>query len=231
MGVFKRLHRITIGRIESFLTRVEDPELVFPVLVKEMEEQLVSATEAEAKAVATLKRCERDSKKHDDRIEKYKTGALLALKKGEESTARESVVCQIEAEKTAELTQRNFEAAESSCERATASRKRIQEQLEELKAKKSEILTRARVAKVQKNIQRTVSGTAGSTDSILDAVAKLEAQIEESEAELEIQAELTGEGAASPSLERRLDELGHEAEVENRLAEMRKQLAEGQSQE
>ena len=230
MGVFKRLHRVTIGRIEAFLTRVEDPELVFPVLVKEMEEQLEAATEAEAKAVATLKRCERDTKNHGDKIDKFKNGALLALKKGEESTARESVVCQIEAEKTAELTQRNLEAARNSSEHATTARKRIQEQLEELRAKKNEILTRARVAKVQKKIQSTVSGTVGSTGSILDAVAKLEAQIEETEAELEIQAELTGEGSASPSLERRLDELGREAEIENRLADMRKQLAEEQSQ-
>jgi phage shock protein A len=210
---------------------VEDPELVFPVLVKEMEEQLEAATEAEAKAVATLKRCERDVVKQGETIDKYKNGALLALKKGEETTARESVACQIEAEKTAEMTQRNFEIAQSSCDKATASRKRIQEQLEELKAKKNEILTRARVAKVQKKIQRTVSGSAGSTDSILDAVAKLEAQIEETEAEIEIQAELTGEGTGSPSLEKRLDELGHEAEIENRLAEMRKQLAEEQPEQ
>ena len=30
MGLFQRLHRITIGRIEAFLDRVEDPELVLP---------------------------------------------------------------------------------------------------------------------------------------------------------------------------------------------------------
>ena len=88
MGVFKRLHRITIGRIEAFLSRVEDPELLFPVLVKEMQEQLSAATEAEAKATATLKHCQRDARKHSERIEKLKNGALQALKNEDETTAR-----------------------------------------------------------------------------------------------------------------------------------------------
>ena len=224
MGVFKRLHRITIGRIEAFLSRVEDPELVFPVLIKEMEEQLNAATEAEAKATATLKHCERDVRNQSDRIEKFKRGALLALQKGEETTARQSVESQIDAERAVEFTQNNLDLAKASLERATASRKRIQGQLEELRAKKGEILTRARVAKVQKKIQRTVSGTVGSTDSILDAVARLEAQVEETEAELEIQAELTGSGSANPSLEKRLDELDREAEIERRLEELRRQV-------
>ncbi len=230
MGVFKRLHRITIGRIESFLSRVEDPELVFPVLVQEMQEQLETATEAEAKAAVTLKRCQRDADNHTARVDKFRRGALASLKAGDEALARESVASQIEAEKTSEYTQNSLDVAKTSAERATYSRKRIQEQLDELQAKKNDILTRARVAKVQKSIQRTVSGSAGSTDSILDAVARLEAQVEEAEAELEIQAELAGDSSANPSLERRLDQLDRDAEIDERLAKLREQMAEDQDQ-
>ncbi len=223
MGLFKRLHRITVGRIETFLSRIEDPELVFPVLIKEMEEQLQAATEAEAKAKATLAGCEREIGRHEETIDKYGRGALLAVKKGDEETARQSVKAQIDAEKASELSKRNLEIAQQSLERARASRQQIQQQLEELRAKKNEILTRARVAKVQKKIQTSVSGTAGSSDSILDAVARLEAQVEETEAELEIQASLTGEGTASVSLERKLNELDQEAQIENRLAELKRE--------
>ena len=229
MGLFKRLHRITIGRVEAFLSRVEDPELIFPVLVKEMESQLQAATEAEAKAKATLGGCEREAGRHQETIEKYGRGALLAIKKGDEETARESVKAQIDAERASELSRRNLEIAEQSLARAKTSREHIQRQLEELRTKKNEILTRARVAKVQKKIQATVSGTAGSSDSILDAVARLEAQIEETEAELEIQANLTGEGTASASLEKKLDELNQETAIESRLAELKEMAARGDS--
>lgn len=223
MGLFKRLHRITVGRIEAFLSHVEDPELVFPVLVKEMEEQLQAATEAEAKARATLAGCEREIGRHQETIDRYGRGALLAVKKGDEETARQSVKAQIDAEKATDLSKRNLEIAQQSLQRAKVSREQIQRQLEELRAKKSEILTRARVAKVQKKIVATVSGTAGSSDSILDAVARLEAQVEEVEAELEIQASLAGEGTADVSLELKLNELDQEAQVEERLAELKRQ--------
>ena len=227
MGLFKRLHRITVGRIEVFLCRVEDPELVFPALIKEMQEQLEAATEAEAKATVTLKGCEREVKRHGETVDRYGNGALLAIKKGDEGTARQSVQAQIEAERAAELSERNLEIARQSLDRANMNRQRIQQQLEELQAKKNESLTRARVAKVQKKIQATFNGSTGSTDSILDAVARLEAQVEETEAELEIQASLTGEGTAGPSLERKLNELDQAAAIDKRLAELREKAAQG----
>ncbi|MBL7188790.1 MAG: PspA/IM30 family protein [Phycisphaerae bacterium] len=228
MGLFTRLHRVTVGKIEAFLSRFEDPELVFPVLVKEMEEQLNAAAQAEAKATATVKHSERDVQKHKKTIDKYGDGAYLAIREGDEETARQSIDAQIQAEHTADFSQKNLEIAQRSLERATLSRKRIQEQLTELRTKKDEILTRARVAKVQKKIQSTVSGTVGSGDSILDAVARLEAQLEEAEAGLEIQASFTGEGTASASLEKRLQELSNEAEIDRRLAELKQKAGEGE---
>jgi phage shock protein A len=225
MGIFRRLHRITLGRIETFLNRAEDPETVFPILVQEMEDQLRAATESEAKALTSLKQAQRDLKNIQSRVSRFGQGASLAIKKGDEETARMSVEAQIEAEKSLAFAQQSVDCATDSLDHATISRKRIQQQLDELRSKKSEILTRARISKAQQKIQRTVSGSAGSTGSILDAVARLEASVEESEAELEIQANLTGQGPASPSLERRLDELAHDSEVENRLESLRKQMS------
>ncbi|MHC4566834.1 MAG: PspA/IM30 family protein, partial [Planctomycetota bacterium] len=139
-----------------------------------MEEQLEAAAEAEAKATATVKRSDREVEKHKATIDKYGDGAYMAIQKGDEEIARQALDAQIQAERASDFSQKNLEIAQSSLERATLSRKRIQEQLAELRTKKDEILTRARVAKVQKKIQSTISGTVGSGDSILDAVARLE---------------------------------------------------------
>jgi len=225
MGVFTRLHRVTVGKIESFLSRIEDPEVVFPVLVKEMEEQLGAAAEAEAKAAATLKHCQRDVAKQQAQIDRYGNGALAAVQKDNEELARQAIEAQVQAEKAMEFLQRNLEVAGGALEKAGLSRKKIQQQLEELRSKKDEILNRARIAKVHKKIQSTVQGTVGSGDSILDAVARLETKIEEAEAELEIQASFTGE-TMSFSLEKRLEELSSESEIDKRLSEL-KQKAKG----
>ena len=221
MSIFKRLHRITLGRIEAFLDGAEDPEKVFPVLVQEMEDQLKAATEAEAKAIAVQRSAQRDLQRQEEKVQRFGRGASLAMKKDDEETARMSVEAQIEAEKILAISQQNVDITTDAYDHATAARKKIQRQLDELHAKKDEILTRARVAKAQQKIQRTVCGSIGSSDSILDAVARLECHIEETEAELEIQASLTGDASASPSLEKRLAELGHEDEIEKRLAMIR----------
>ena len=221
MGIFKRLHRITIGRIEAYLDKAENPETLFPVLVEEMQSQLKAATAAQAKATVALNQATRDLENHLAKVDRFGNGAVLAIKKGDEDTARLSVEAQIEAEKTLATLQQNVDVATDSLDHAVSCRKKIQQQLNELTAKKGEILTRARIAKAQQKIQRTVTGYAGSTDSILDAVARIESNIEETEAQLEVQANLTGDFTSSPSLERKLDELSHESEVEERLKKIR----------
>lgn len=225
MGIFKRLHRITLGRIEAFLDRAEDPEKVFPVLIQEMEDQLKAATEAEAKAITAQRSAQRDLQRQKEKVGRFGRGASLAIKKNDEETARMSVEAQIEAEKMLAISQQSVDIATDAYDHVTAARKKIQRQLDELRAKKDEILTRARVSKAQQKIQRTVCGSIGSSDSILDSVARLESHIEEAEAELEIQANLTGDSSVSPSLEKRLADLDRSAEIEKRLEAARKLAA------
>ena len=221
MGLLKRLHRITIGRIEALLDRVEDPEIMFPQLIREMEDQLRKATEQEACAIAEVKRSEREVEALQDKISKLGRGAACALQQDDEKIAREALAAQIDAERALKTAQANAEALNSTCNLATAGREQIQQQLVELKAQKSEILTRARIAKTRKNIQKTVSTGIGSTDSILDAVAKLEVGIEETEAELEIQAKLAVDARINPSLAKKLKELEQSSEIDLRLNELK----------
>jgi len=221
MGLFKRLHRVTIGRIQSFLASVEDPEIVFPELVKEMEGQLRTATEEEARASAAVKRVQREVAQATEKVESLGAGAALAMEAGDEETARKAVTAQIDAETTLAMGHETLETLQATLDYATSCRKQIQSQLEELRSKKDEIITRSRMANARKKIQQTVTGTVGSSDSILDAVSRLESQIEATESELEIQANLVGQATVDPSLEKRLDELGRQAEIDKRLDALR----------
>ena len=223
MGLFKRLHRITFGRIEAFLDRVEDPEQVFPILVKEMEKQLEETAQAEAKANANVKQAQRELMRHQERLKKYNRGAVLAIQKDDEQTAHMAVEAQIDLERVITLAQQNYDRAVDALDHAHVSRKRISRQLDELRSKKQELLTRAKIVKAQKKIQRSVTGGIGCTDSILDSVARLEANVEEAESQLEIQACMSGDDFSTASLDRQLREMDHEAEIEKRLAQIRKE--------
>ena len=224
MGLITRIRRLTVARIENFLNTVEDPEVIFPQLVREMEDQVRAAVSAETKALVALKAAERDSGNIRKKLDRMIRGAEIAVEKGDNETARDAVKAQIALESDLKAQDEAVTRAGRAYEDAKAARLQIEEQLEELRTKKNEILTRARIAKTQQKIEKTVSGHASSTASILDAVMRLEGKVEEAEAELEIRRGMDKDGV-SPSLERRLDELERDGEIEKRLAELKKRIS------
>lgn len=227
MSVFSRMKRVTTGKLELFLSKSEDPEVVFPQLIAEMEDQVRAATEAEAKAMAAAKQAARAVEDTRNKLEKMSAGAGAALQKGDESMAREAVEAQVALEAEAIRREAALQTAEESLADARAARRETQDQLRDVRRKKDEILTRARVVRTQEKIERTVSGPAASTGSILDAVSAMEAKVEEKEANLAVRREMAGAGGGgeeTASLERRVDDMSREAEVDRRLADLKKQL-------
>jgi phage shock protein A len=224
MGLISRIRRITLSRIENFLNTVEDPEVLFPQLVREMEDQVRAAVSAETKALAACKAAARDADQIRQKLDRMTRGAEIAVEKGDNETARDAVKAQIALESELKLQEETVTRAERAYEDAKSARMQIEEQLDELRTKKNEILTRARIASTQQKIEKTVRGSASSTHSILDAVVRMESKVEEAEAELEIRRGMD-KGGSTPSLERRLDELEQNDEIEKRLAELKKKIS------
>jgi phage shock protein A len=225
MNLFKRMKRITNANIEAFFSSIEDPETLFPQLVREMQEQVNKAAEAEAQALTALKLAERNRDAAEAHVAKMQSGAELAIKNSDEATAREALTAQIGQEKTLALKTEACNRAKDSYETARDVRNQIQEKLEELRAKQDEILTRARLAKSQKKIGDAVRSPVGSSDSILDAIDRLEGKVEQAEAEMEVRRELAGGSKAERNLEQRLTQLETDQEVEQRLAALKSKLA------
>jgi len=228
MGLITRIRRITVSRIENFLNTVEDPEVLFPQLVREMEDQVRAAVSAETKALAASKAAARDVDQIRQKLDRLERGAELAVEKDDNETARDAIKAQIALESDLKLQEDAVSRAERAYEDAKDARMQIEKQLEELRTKKNEILTRARIASAQKKIEKTVSGRASSANSILDAVVRLESKVEEAEAELEIRRSMDT-GGATPSLERRLDALEQNDEIEKRLAELKKKIGDSEA--
>jgi phage shock protein A len=224
MGLINRIRRLTVARIENFLNTIEDPEILFPQLVREMEDQVRAAISAEAKAMAASKEAERNAEAVRKKLDRMVRHAEFAVDKGDIGTAREAVKEQIALESELKIQSDAVSRALRAYNDARAVRIQIEGQLDELRAKKNEILTRARVAASQRKIEKTVRGPANSTASILDAVVRLEGKVEAAEAELEIRRD-TGKGSAATSIEGRLGELEHDSEVEKRLAEIKRRIS------
>ncbi|MCC5849494.1 MAG: PspA/IM30 family protein [Verrucomicrobia bacterium] len=228
MSIMSRMKRVTTGKLEVFLSRAENPEVVFPQLLREMEDQVRAATEAEAKAMANAKSSERALQNAREKLEKMTRGAESALQHGDETTAREALEVQMKLEADILRLEAAKDVADTSLASARAAREETQNQLREIRSKKDELLTRARVVASQEKIQRTVSGPVTSSGSILDAVAAIESKVEEKESALEVRKDLAGVGSSSgstASLERRIDELNSKAEIDRRMAALKAKVS------
>ena len=223
MSFFQRIHRLTVARIEAFLSTVEDPEILYPQLLREMEDKVREATEAEASVMASVKTTQREVEQLKTKIERMRKGSELAMAKGDEATARDALSAQIKLEADLNRRGEQLPRLQQAVEDARNSRKEIQSQLTEMRDKKDEIISRARVAKTQKKISKTVHGKAGSASSLLDSVSQLESKVEETEAQIEIQREMTGESGGG-SLDKRLKDLEKSVDVDDRLAALKKKV-------
>lgn len=224
-GFLKRVRRVTLGKISAFLDGVENPEEVFPQLMVEMREECRKAIDAEATAIAAMKRrrMEYDSTLED--VEKWANRARLAVGEGNDDLARTALEKQIATEKKLQGQKRALEGAKVAADRAREAREELHKKVEVLESKKDEILARARAAKQQERVQKVLAGMEDSGASILDAVARMEDKVVEAEARTGAYSDIAMDMAGGDT-ESKFRELERKQFVEDRLAELKRKLVE-----
>jgi len=218
-GFINRFKRITVSRINAFLETVEDPETILPQLVREMQSRIGDAAKAESKAAAALNTNQRRLDEFMGCSIRLEKGAEMALRHGDESLAREALAEQFKIERLSKDQRHALQQSEAALLEARELRLHLQKQLEELKQRKNEIITRARSAK-------KADGTYRSTDKIRTAGAAILDEVSRMQEIGEPYGSSSGPAVRQPethkrSLEDRLRTLEQEAEIERRLASIR----------
>ncbi len=221
MGRISRLKTITRSRIEAFLASLEEPEIILPQLIREMEERLEEAARAEAKALSAVKADRRRLDAGLGKVIRYEKGATLAVKAGETDTARQAIAAQIQTETEVDKYRGDLAVSESAYSGASAACAQLRQNLDDLRLKKEEILSRSREIRRAQSPGKKLDGLSiRKSRNILDMVAKMETMVDEAEAELEIQNEITQTLGVSFPYER-VKVLESDAEVDRRLKEMK----------
>ena len=224
MGRIDRLKLITKAKIEAFLCSIEKPEIVFPQLVREMADKIKEAAMAEAKALSAVKADRRRLDTAAGRIDRFEKGAILAINANEIDTARQAIAAQIEAERQEKKCRHCLTVSEAAYNAAGSVRRQLQDNLNELKAKKERILARAHAVEEQKKSQaKFMKIDIDSGSSILDMVARLEMKVEQAEAEVEIRDQISRTlGLTFPH--ERVVKLEADAEVGRRLELLKRRI-------
>ena len=224
VGFLKRVQRLTMARINAFLDGAENPEQVFPQLVQEMRQECNNAIDAEATAVAALKRRQQDHDETAAEVDKWAARAELAVKDSDDELARTAIESQMAAEKRLEHQDNALAAARDAATRARQAREDLHDKLDQLERKRDEILARARAAKNQEDVQKVLAGVeADKGGSILDAVARMEEKVAEAEARAGAYGEVAADMAGGDA-EAKFRELERKQSVEERLAALKEKV-------
>ncbi|WP_309128107.1 PspA/IM30 family protein [Microbacterium sp.] len=230
-SIFGRISTLVRANINALLDQAEDPQKMLDQLVRDYTNNIADAESAIAETIGNLRLLERDHEEDVRAAAEWGNKALAASRKADElrtagstadadkfdSLAKIALQRQISEEREAKAAEPQIAAQTEIVDKLKSGLNGMKEKLEQLRAKRSELLARAKVAEAQTKVQDAIGSI-----NVLDPTSELgrfEDKIRRQEAIAQGKAEI-----AASSLDAQfesLEDLGELTEVEARLAELK----------
>jgi phage shock protein A len=228
MNLFDRFSRVAKSNLNNVLKSLEDPEKIMNQAVEDMQADLVKVRQSYAEITATQRRLLKQKEQADALAEDWYKRAQLALSKGEESLAKEALTRrQQQVEQVANL-QDQIDMQAQAVDKLYEGMQALEAKILESKAKKEQMIARARTAQSTQKVNDMFGGITGKTS--MDAFTRREANVDALEAAAEVSAEmgaLDGKalpGSSASSIENQFKMLEASSSVDSELEEMKKML-------
>lgn len=222
MGLFDRISRAIRATLNSWVSQAEDPEKILEQTVIDMQDDLVRLRQAVAQAIATQKRTERQQSQSAATAQEWYKRAELALRKGDESLAREALTRHKTYQDTAEALLTQIQQQAEIVGQMKKNMVLLENKLAEAKTKKDMYIARARSAKASEKLNEMLGRT--STSGAVAAFERMEEKVLQLEAKAEAIAELN-----TDTLEKQFASLEQSSDVDAELEAMKAQLLGGSS--
>lgn len=229
MKFLKRISRLVTANLNHLLDQAENPEVMIKQIIRDMEANIIALRRETVRAVARQKHLEKEALATAHQIELCSTKAQAALQEGNEAVARELLQQKVHAERRQTELAKAVKAAQADSDRLKQDLLKLEDQVQEARRKKEELIRRQRAAAMQK---RTRSGlrspldaftTAGAFASGENPVKDLEAY-EAAIQQLEVEAEAAEEvEKLAQNEETQTEEQELQRRVEAELARLKKQ--------
>jgi len=149
MGFFDRLSRLLRANLNDLVSKAEDPAKILDQSVADMQADLVKLRQAVATAIASQKRLQNQAEQAEAQSRTWYERAELALKKGEEDLARESLSRRKTYTDTATALNAQINGQASQVETLKRSLTALEGKIAEAKTKKDMLKARSQAAQAQ----------------------------------------------------------------------------------
>lgn len=152
MNVFRRLGDIISSNVNSALDKMEDPEKMIDLSIKELEDSVLEMKAIYAEKSAELKGLEKSFEETKKCVTRWEERAKLALSKAEEEMAKEAVAEKLRLTEKARHIEESYDELKIILNSLEESRIEAQKRLDEMRIKSTELKTRAISAKEKKKV-------------------------------------------------------------------------------
>ncbi len=220
MGIFSRLSDIVNSNLTNLLDRAEDPAKMIRLMIQEMEDTLVEVRADAARLIAEKK----DATRRTDRLataqEEWTTRATLALEKDREDLAKAALVEKAKVVETSKVIEEDLNELDDRLMGLDADIAKLQNKLQEAKAKQQTLIARTSTAQTRLNVRFTLHD--GRADAALERFSAIEKKVDEIEGQVEAY-----DMGTNKSLAQEIAELEAESEIEDELAQLKESLGRG----
>lgn len=229
MNLFDRFQRVAKSNINNVLKNLEDPEKILNQAVEDMQADLVKVRQSYAEVTATQRRLLKQKEQADAIAEDWYQRAQLALQKGNDELAREALTRRQQQVDSSTDLQSQIDSQNVSIDKLYEGMQALESQIMEAKAKKEQMIARARAAESTQKVNDMLSGVSGTTS--MDAFKRMEDKVEALEASADVSAEMGSlggnalPGSSDSRLEKEFKMLEAGSAVDDELKKMKGMLS------
>jgi len=233
MNLFDRFARVAKSNLNDLAGKLEDPEKIMDQAIEEMQNDLVKIRQSYAEVTATQRRILKQKEQCDAMAQDWYQRAQLALEKGNDELAKEALSRRQTQTEEANNLQSQLDNQADSLDKLFEGMKMLEKKVNENKAKKDQMVARARTAQSTQKVNDMISGVTGKAST--DAFTRMEEKVEALEASAEVSAEMGSmsgnalPGSAAASVEDQFKALEASSEIDDELAKMKGLLSPGSS--
>jgi phage shock protein A len=220
MGIFKRLRDLTVASVNDVIDSLEDPIVMLTQYMRDMEVEIGKVEVAVARQVALQKKFHQQWNEALALVEKRDRQVKLALSQGEEELARRALLDKKQYEARAKEYEALYLSANEAAQQMREKLAELKDEFYKMRAKKFTLMSRAQVARTQKQVNQAIVGIGSETAS------RGFARMEEKVLRMEAEAELSGQW----KLHRQTLEQLEKDDLDAELASIKKKLAEENGQ-
>jgi phage shock protein A len=217
MGIFDRMRRLVSSNVNAAIDKMSDPAKEIDQLVIEMEQQVKKARGEVQSALAMEKRQRMKAEELLKSSREWEARAERALRAGDENLAREALKRKGEVDAEGQAATRMLMDAQAHADGMATQLKQLEARVQEVKSKKETLKAKARANK----------GRSPLGSNAVDEFDRLSGKVDAVEAEASLDEELLAmkhEDAKSREVERKLEALGKDKDVEDRLAALKAKM-------